>query len=125
VKLEFSIKILGQDVLYSLNLLLFVLSTIRVYILVKVIRYWNLYSKNRSKKILQFFTNGSNNDIFLYKANLSRSGFVTLVLLGLVTLFITSMLLKVVEYTKQDRKNPFYYYWNSLWFLIVTMCTSI
>ncbi len=121
---EFTINILGQDVTYSLNLLLYFFSSFRIYMLFKVIRYWNVYSKRRSRKILQFFSPGTNMNIFLYKANLSKYGFSTLTILGFITLVIASLLLKAFEYTKQDEKNPFYYYWNSLWYLVVTMCTS-
>lgn len=124
VAYKFNMMILGQEVTYTINLLFFFFCTLRSYMLIKVIRYWNLYSKKRSKKILAFFSPNSNSDYFLYKANLSSNGFFTLTLLGFVTLIICSLLLQTFEYLSKDPNNPFYYYWNSLWYLVVTMTTS-
>jgi hypothetical protein len=120
---EFNIMVLGEEVTYSMNLFLYFLCIIRIYMVLKVIRYWNLYAKKRSKKILEFFSKEANSDIFLYKANLSNRGFSTLLILGFFTLLICSLLLKVTEFTQNNQKNPFFYFWNSLWYLVVTMCT--
>lgn len=124
VKYEWQMKILGSEVTYTINLVLYFLSMFRVYIIVKVVRYWNLYSKVRSKKILKFFDRYSNSDVFSYKANLSQRGFITLTLLAGFTLILFSLLLKAVEYYVNNPQSKFYYYWNSLWLLVVTMCTS-
>jgi len=93
--------------------------------LFKVVRYWNIYSSERSKKILAFFDPYASPNLFTYKANVKMRGFVTLCLLGGFALVMSSLLLKTMEYYKEDKENKFYFYWNSLWYLVVTMCTSI
>lgn len=123
IKYSFTMDIVGSQITYSLNMVLYFLCTLRCYLMIKVIRYWNLYSTERSKKILKFFDKHSNSDLFLYKANLDQRGFVTLSCFGIIVLIYFSLLLKVLEYYKYDKSNPFNYYWNSIWYLIVTMGT--
>ena len=122
---EWKMSVLGQEVTYTLNLILYFLCTIRSYMLFKVVRYWNIYSSERSKKILAFFDPYASPNLFTYKANVKMRGFVTLCLLGGFALVMSSLLLKTMEYYKEDKENKFYFYWNSLWYLVVTMCTSI
>ena len=123
LKYSFVMDRVGSPITYSLNMVLYFLCTLRCYLMIKVIRYWNLYSTERSKKILKFFDKNSNSDLFLYKANLDQRGFLTLSCFGIIVLIYFSLLLKVLEYYKYDKSNPFNYYWNSIWYLIVTMGT--
>lgn len=128
VQYHFKIITVGQNITYTINILFYFLTLIRVYIVVKFLRYWNLYSKRRSKKIVKLFDKSANSDLFMYKANLTKRGFITLCFLGMFVLLMSSLMLKVCEYTHYSEENKdsnkFYYYWNNLWFLIVTMCTS-
>jgi hypothetical protein len=116
--------VVGQEVTYTLNLILYFLCTFRSYMLFKVIRYWNLYSSKRSKKILAFFDPYANSNLFTYKANVKMNGFLALCILGGFTLVMASLILKTMEYNAVNLSNKFYYFWNSLWYLVVTMCTS-
>lgn len=121
---KFQMEIVGNKVIYTLNMILYFLCTLRSYYFIKVIRYWNLYSTERSKRILNYFDKDSNSDMFLYKANLDHRGFITLLLLGVIVVVYFSLLLKVLEYDLPNPSNPFANYINNIWYLIVTMATS-
>jgi hypothetical protein len=102
---------------------LYFLSTIRLYYILKVIKNINLFSTVRSKKILKFYDRHSRPITFLIKSNLEFRGFTTLVFIGVCCLVYFSLLLKVLEYFKKDKNNPFNYIPNSIWYLLITMGT--
>jgi hypothetical protein len=120
---HFEIDILGNPIIYSLNMILYFLSTIRLYYIIKVIKTWNLFSTPRSKKILRYFESKGNPNFFLIKANLDNRGFLTLSFIGICSLIYFSLLLKVLEYYKYDKENPFNYVINNFWYLLITMGT--
>ena len=123
LKWEFEIEILGNPIIYSLNMILYFLSTIRLYYIIKIIKTWNLFSTPRSKKILSYFESKGNPNFFLIKANLDDRGFLTLSFIGLCALIYFSLLLKVLEYFEYDKSNPFNYVINNFWYLLITMGT--
>ena len=120
---SFEMEIVGNLVIYSLNMFLYFLSTIRLYYILKVIKNINLFSTVRSKKILKFYDRHSRPITFLIKSNLEFRGFTTLVFIGACCLVYFSLLLKVLEYFKKDKNNPFNYIPNSIWYLLITMGT--
>lgn len=120
---KITIKTLGLKIDYTLNMLFIVLCFLRIYVIGKMIRYWNRYSNGRSKRILGNYRI-SEGLLFLYKANFKLNGFITLGLLGIMIVLFGGMLFRLFEYTKLDKVNQFYYVWNSLWYVIVTGCTS-
>ena len=120
---HFEIDILGNPIIYSLNMILYFLSTIRLYYIIKIIKTWNLFSTPRSKKILRYFESKGNPNFFLIKANLDNRGFLTLSFIGICSLIYFSLLLKVLEYYKYDKENPFNYVINNFWYLLITMGT--
>ena len=120
---SFEMEIVGNLVIYSLNMFLYFLSTIRLYYILKVIKNVNLFSTPRSKKILKFYDRHSRPITFLIKSNLEFRGFTTLVFIGACCLIYFSLLLKVLEYFKKDKNNPFNYIPNSIWYLLITMGT--
>ena len=114
----------GNDVNYNINMLFFFFCSLRFYLIIKVVRYYNLFAQHQSKNILKLYEKNSSITTFLYRANLKHNGFMTIGLIGAITLIYSSIIFQIVEYNKMDQTNPFYYLWNCTWYIIVTMCTS-
>lgn len=125
VRYEFVIKVIGKEITYNINMMLYFICSLRIYTLIKVIRYYNLFAQEHPKSILKFYDKNSSSQTFLYRANLKQNGFVTIAIIGSMTLLYSSVIFQVVEYDKKDENNPYYYLWNCSWYIIVTMCTSI
>ena len=124
IEYHFEMLIVGHTVIYSLNMFLYFLSTLRLYYIIKFIYEINLFGAMRSKKILEFFNgNREHSSMFVIKANLDYRGFATLIFIGFWFLVYFALLLKVLEYFKHDPSNPFYYIPNSIWYLLITMGT--
>lgn len=125
VRYEWKVIYLGFEIMFNLNMLFFFFCSLRIYIIVKAIRYWNLFSQNTSIHMLRLFNELSNPYFFFYKSNLKRNGLITLFLLGAFSLIYFSLIFQVLEYFKKDISNEYYYFVNCIWYLIVTMCTGI
>lgn len=116
-------KTIGNDIHYSMSAILFSFCILRLYVCVKVIRYWNFYSNSRSRRIFTFFGNYSI-DLFLYKANIKGRGLYTISFISAVFLYISALIFKIYEDYETKEEVGFSYIWNCLWFLIVTITTS-
>jgi hypothetical protein len=117
---NFEIEILGNNITYSLDMILFSLSIIRLYVLFKIIRVYNSYTNTRSQKINQFFGN-KNIWTFLYRTNLKSNSFKTLALIFSIILLAGSYLFKVYEnYQKDEKSSDFGNFFNCLWFIAQT-----
>jgi hypothetical protein len=112
------------EVMYSINSILFSLCILRLYVCIKVLKYWDLYASDKSKRVHKFFNN-DNINVFLYKANLKTRGFFTLVLIVVVCIYLSALILKVYEDFDPNTHSKFNDLLNCLWYLIVTMTTSI
>ena len=117
---NFEIEILGNNITYSLDMILFSLSIIRLYVLFKIIRVYNPYTNTRSQKINQFFGN-KNIWTFLYRTNLKSNSFKTLALIFSIIVLTGAYLFKVYENYQQDEKSSdFGNFFNCLWFIVQT-----
>ena len=117
---NFTIEILGNDVTYSLDMILFSLSIIRLYVIFKIIRVYNLYTNSRSQKINSFFGN-DNIWTFLYRTNLKSNSFITLALIFSIIVLAGSYIFKVFEnYQKDEKSSDFGNFFNCLWFIAQT-----
>ena len=117
---NFSLEILGYDVTYSLDMILFSLSIIRLYVIFKIIKVYNLYTNSRSQKINLFFGN-KNIWTFLYRTNLKSNSFTTLALIFSILVLAGSYLFKVYENYQQDEdSSDFGNFFNCLWFIAQT-----
>lgn len=115
--------ILGRLVTYSINMILFCLSILRLYMLLKVVQYWNIFTNDQSRRIAEFFDK-KNMSLFFYKTNLKHYGFYSVIILFSLILYLAALILKVCEHTNIERDVGFSYFWNSLWFLVQTMAAS-
>ena len=117
---NFTIEILGNDVTYSLDMILFSLSIIRLYVIFKIIRVYNLYTNSRSQKINSFFGN-DNIWTFLYRTNLKSNSFITLALIFSIIVLAGSYIFKVFEnYQLDENSSDFGNFFNCLWFIAQT-----
>lgn len=115
---------IGNNIDYSLSAILFSFCILRLYVCVKVIRYWNFYSNEKSKRIVLFFKNTSI-DLFLYKSNIKANGLLTITFIFIVVLYLFALIFKIYEDYKPSNDIGFSYYLNCLWFLVVTVTTGM
>ena len=109
----------GEEVIYSLDMFLCVLSFIRFYTVLKIVKIYNGYSNSRGEKINNFYGNSST-FLFLFRTNLINYGFLILLLIFVIMALICSICLKIFEdyNSSEDRKTDFSYYFNSLWYIL-------
>jgi hypothetical protein len=104
-------------------MIFFGLSLLRLYVVLKVIKYWNTYTNSRGQKIFEFFGN-QRIWLFLYRTNLKINSFVTLVTIFLLFLILSAFLFKVLEnYQQLESASPLGNIWNCFWFILQTMTT--
>lgn len=89
----------------------------------KVIRNWNFFTNEKSKRILEFFKNDDIN-VFLYKANIKGRGLLTSVFIVCTSVYLFALVFKLYEDYDPKSKDGFSYIWNCLFFLIISITTS-
>ena len=107
----------GDEVIYSLDMFLCVLSFIRFYTVLKIVKIYNGYSNSRGEKINNFYGNSST-FLFLFRTNLINYGFFILLLIFIIIALICSICLKIFEDYNSQRKTDFSYYFNALWYIL-------
>jgi hypothetical protein len=123
IDMNWTMKILGNDVQYSVSMILFTLCMLRLYVFVKVLKYWSMFTNDKSQRIFKFFDNKFLYR-FLYKANIREYSFIALIVIFTSIIYIFSLVFKIFEHYNPDATEKFSYFWNCLWFLVVTMTTS-
>jgi hypothetical protein len=73
-KFTFTSGDFGEEVIYSLDMFLCLLSFIRFYTILKLVKIYNGYSNIRSEKINNFYGN-SKTFLFMYRTNLINAAF--------------------------------------------------
>ena len=121
--LHWTMKILGNDVQYSVGMILFALCMIRLYVFIKVLKYWSMFTNDKSQRIFKFFGNKFMYR-FLYKANIREYSFIALIVIFVSIIYVFSLIFKIFEHYNSDIGGKFSYFWNCLWYLVVTMTTS-
>lgn len=123
INYHWEMKILGNTVQYSLNMIFFFLCIIRIYSIIKILKLWSMFANEKAKRIFKFFGN-KNIDIFFFKTNIKYYGFASVGVIFALIIYIFALFFKVCEnYNKKDVYG-FNYLFNSLWYLIQTMTTS-
>lgn len=124
ISYKFEMYILGNPVTYSVNMLLFLLSTLRFYYFYYIIDKMIIFSSEQAKRIYIFLTKKSNIFIII-KSILKYYGLVSLFILFITITYIYGLYFKVMEdYKRDDSENKFKQIVNCIWYIIVTM-TSI
>lgn len=118
-------KSIGNEIKYSANAILFSFSILRVYVLIKVVRYYSFFTDEKSKRMLEFFKI-RNVYYFVYKANIKANGFISLILIFCSLLYLSGLIFKVYEdyIPGPEDDRTFSDLANCLWYLVVTMTTS-
>lgn len=114
---------LGYEVTYSINMILFTLSMLRLYVVFKIIKYYNLFTKENSKRIFKFYGN-KNINLFFYKANIKYFAMISVMVITSGFIYLFALVFKIYEDYESNNQAGFYYIWNCLWFLVQTMTTS-
>ena len=96
---------------------------IRLYTLLKALRYWNYYGSEKGLRILKLYKNKFVN-IFLYKVIVKVSSYLALGILFLTLLYLSSLLFKVLENFDAHDIYNFANFYNCLWYLISTMTST-
>jgi hypothetical protein len=96
------------------------LSFIRFYTILKLVKIYNGYSNIRSEKINNFYGN-SKTFLFMYRTNLINAAFTILFCIFILSLFLLSICLKIFEDYNSINKTDFSYYFNSLWLILESL----
>jgi hypothetical protein len=121
-----SMIVLGNFNYYSVNAILFSFSTLRLYVCVKIIKYWSLYTEDKSRRILNFFKN-SKIYYFLYKACIKQAALISVVTIFAAIVYWSGLIFKVYEDfdpSSVEKNLNFTSIFNCLWFLMCTVTTS-
>ena len=119
-KLMFTSDDFGEEVIYSLDMFLCILSFIRFYTILKLLKIYNGYSNIRSEKINNFYGN-SKTFLFMYRTNLINAGFFILFFIFILSALVLSISLKIFEDYNSVNKTDFSYFFNSLWLIIQSL----
>jgi hypothetical protein len=121
----FILHLSGFDVKYSLSTILFFFSTFRMYTCFKILKFWNFYSNDRTRRILNIFKN-INKNLFLLKANLKSRPFLFLIFfLAICIIYVSVFIFRIFEYFSFDYTKDFFYEYNSIWYFIITVTGGI
>lgn len=122
IKFTFNIIVLGNNITYSLNMLLFLLSLLRFYYLYYIIDKGILFSSEQAKRIYNFLIKFSDQMMITIKSILKYFGLISIYLLFMIMLYIFSLVFKVMEDYDADSQFPvFTNITNCIWYIIVTM----
>jgi hypothetical protein len=122
VDTQWNMLVLGNPTTISLNMILFSLSILRLYLCVKILKYWSMYTNDNSQRILNLFKQKSGIS-FLYKSNVKQSGFSTLLVIFCTILYFCALFFKMYEDNKTEQIE-FSNFANCIWYLVITMTTS-
>ncbi len=91
---KWEMMIFGSPVNVSINMILFSLCMLRVYVVIKICLYWSLFTNEKSKRIFHFFRN-KNILVFFYKSNLKYYAMGFVVFIFILFLYISALIFKV------------------------------
>ena len=120
LRYEWKSFILGAEINFNLNIILFLLSLLRLYKVLVLIKYWSFYSNEKSIRILKFY-NTKFNHLFLFKALINSNSFISLLFIFISILYIFTLIFKVLENTSSSDKYGFSNFLNCMWYIFSTM----
>jgi hypothetical protein len=120
IDIDWIINTLGIDVKYNLNSIFTSFTVIRMYVWLRIAKYFNMYYGEEIKAISHI--NISSIYMFLYRSNVRYRPFLTIFIVMVFSFFIWTILF--ICYERYDSNGIFSYTWNVIWIIVVTMTTS-
>jgi hypothetical protein len=116
--------ILGNTVTYSSSMILFAFCIVRLYIVLKLLKYWSNYTNDKALRLFKFFNNKMIY-LFFYKTSIKEYSFFALTIIFFIFIYLSGMLFKIFEHSIVNAPvTRFSNFLNCLWYLVVTMTTS-
>ena len=125
---HWKMKILGNDITYSLDMILFLLSILRFSSFTTIFSFWYIFTSHRSTRIFNHF-NGKNINKgidwgFAFKVTTKYFNLLSLIPIFMIIIYLYGLVFKVVEDFDPDGVyTRFNNITNCLWFILVTMTT--
>ena len=117
-------NILGNNVIYSSSMILFACCMLRLYVFLKIVRYWSSYTNHQAERLFKFFNNKMIY-LFFYKTSIREYSFIALAIIFFIFIYISALLFKIFEHNiPHENISRFADFFNCLWYLVVTMTTS-
>ena len=120
IDVKWIIKTLGIDVKYNLNSIFCSFTVLRMYVWLRIVKYFNMYYGGDIKAVHHLDIKSIYT--FLYRSNVRRRPFLTMFIIFGFFLFIWSILF--ICYERFDDTGIFNYTWNVFWVIVVTITTS-
>ena len=112
--------ILGNKVIYNLNMILLFMCMFRLYTIIKVVKYWNFYSSEKAIRILKIY-NSNYVSVFLYKVVIKINSYWALTLIFFGILYIFGLIFKIFENLDNKDIYNFASIYNCYWYILNTM----
>lgn len=126
VQVTFEINSLGRNLVYSLNTILFSFSLLRLYVVIKIFLYWSLFTNPNSMRVYDLFNRNNRNRLaFFYKSNLKYYAMIFAMIIFFLLFYLASVIFKLVEDYEYNEEYEGDTIWNSYWFIIGMITTSI
>ena len=125
---HWKMKILGIDVTYSLDMILFIISIFRFSSFITIFSFWYIFTSERSARIFNHF-NGKNIKKgldwgFSFKVTTKYFNLLSLIPIFMIVIYLYGLVFKVVEdFDPEGVYTRFNNITNCLWFILVTMTT--
>ncbi|OMJ91791.1 hypothetical protein SteCoe_5572 [Stentor coeruleus] len=115
---------LGGTLTVSINEVCAAIMLLRVYLLVKLFRYYTKWTSSHSKKICETY-GAQANWLFSVKSILKIQPFYILIPLILISIIIFSVSTRIFErhFALSNSSQDYSYIWNSAWLVMLTMTT--
>jgi hypothetical protein len=123
VNLHWEMMVLGNNMMYSSGMILFGLCMIRLYVFIKLLKYWSSYTNDKALRLFKLFNNKMIY-LFFYKTSIREYSFIALSIIFFIFIYISALLFKIFEHNIPHETNYFSDFLNCLWYLVVTMTTS-
>jgi hypothetical protein len=125
---NWKMKILGNEVTYSIDMILLILSIFRFSEFIKIFSFWYIFTSERSTRIFNLLNGNylrkSTNWGFSFKVTTKYFNLLSLIPIFMIVIYLYALVFKVVEdFDPEGVYTRFNNITNCLWFILVTMTT--
>ena len=120
IQFDWVVKTLGIDVSYNINAILTSIIVIRMYVYMRISKFFNMFYGEDIKAFNHFEI--SSIYMFLYRCNIRYRPFVTIFVIFLFFFLIWSIMF--ISYERFENNGLFKFTWNVFWLIAVTVTTS-